>query len=298
MTDHPNPDTLADHAEGLLPGGQAADVTRHLQDCADCRATEEALVEVSTLLTAYADPGPMPGDVAGRLDAALRFAAAPDADPALAAAPSAAATVVPLGGRRPGAPRTPWSSKVLQVAAVLVLVAAVTAVGFAALGGGTTGSTSAGSAAKDASGRDNAAAGAAGDAAAVHTLVTKSGTAYSQANLGRTARSFAEAASAAPQSGSPGSVATLPQVPPASPGFEGSAADSRLADQPSALDTCVHQLTGRDVTPLSVDIGTWQGEPATVIVVPTQDDPKTLDVYAVRPSCPPGLFLGYVHIAR
>jgi hypothetical protein len=292
MTDHPNPDTLADHAEGLLPEGQAADVAHHLQGCTDCRATQEALVEVTTLLTAYADPGPMPAVVADRLDAALRSAAAEEAAPAGPAEPAAAATVVPLGGRRPGAPRTPWSSKVLQVAAVLVLLAAVTAVGVAALGGGNTGSTSAGGAAKDASGRDSSTEGTAGGAAAGKTLVTKSGTAYTQANLGRAARSLVAASSQR------GPVTATPN--PATQDFGSSlpADQRRLTDQAPALASCVRQLTGRDVTPLSVDIGTWQGTPATVIVVPTQDDPRTVDVYAVRPACPPGLFLSYVHLAR
>ena len=294
MTDHLNPDTLADYAEGLLPEGLAADVAHHLAECTDCRTTQEALVEVSTLLTAYADPGPMPPDVADRLDAALRSAAAEDAAPAGPDEPAAAATVVPLGGRRPGAPRTPWSSKVLQIAAVLVLLAAVTAVGVSALGGGNTGSTSAGSAAKGTA-RDSSAEGAVGGGAG-HTLVTKSGTAYTQANLGGAARSLVAAST---QGGPVPARSTAPSQPTAPDFASGLPLDqTRLADQPAALASCVRQLTGRDVTPLSVDVGTWQGTPATVIVVPTQDDPRTVDVYAVRPTCPPGLFLGYVHIAR
>ncbi|WP_188307208.1 zf-HC2 domain-containing protein, partial [Streptomyces sp. CBMA123] len=75
---HPSVDALADFAEGLIEPAEAARaLRRHLDGCAECRETAEALAEVQTLLGAV-EPEPMPADVAARLDAALAEAARTD----------------------------------------------------------------------------------------------------------------------------------------------------------------------------------------------------------------------------
>ncbi|MGW3073810.1 hypothetical protein [Kitasatospora sp. NPDC001132] len=73
---HPPVEQLADHAEGLIDSPDtAAALRRHLDDCAECRETVDALAEVQALLGDVETP-PMPADVAARLDAALAGAAA------------------------------------------------------------------------------------------------------------------------------------------------------------------------------------------------------------------------------
>jgi hypothetical protein len=55
-----------------------------------------------------------------------------------------------------------------------------------------------------------------------------------------------------------------------------------------SLDTLPACLTGlglTGVTPLAIDHGTFKGQPADVLVFPTEDDPTTLDVYVLKPGC-------------
>jgi hypothetical protein len=68
---HPDVEVLADHAEELLSAEQSAELTAHLASCAECRETYDALSELTALLGEEPSPGPMPDDVAARIDAAL-----------------------------------------------------------------------------------------------------------------------------------------------------------------------------------------------------------------------------------
>jgi hypothetical protein len=54
---------------------------------------------------------------------------------------------------------------------------------------------------------------------------------------------------------------------------------------------------GGPVTPLAVDLGRFEGKPATIIVLPDPDDPAVVDVYAVAPDCPTGTFLTLERVA-
>ncbi|MCG6494649.1 hypothetical protein [Kitasatospora sp. A2-31] len=73
---HPSVDELADLAEGLIESAaDTAALRRHLDGCAECRGTAEALDEVRVLLGAV-EPPAVPTDVAARLDAALAAAVA------------------------------------------------------------------------------------------------------------------------------------------------------------------------------------------------------------------------------
>ncbi|MFJ3787853.1 hypothetical protein [Kitasatospora sp. NPDC090091] len=73
---HPSVDELADLAEGLVDSAaDTAALRRHLDGCAECRETAEALGEVRALLGAV-EPPALPTDVAARLDAALAAAVA------------------------------------------------------------------------------------------------------------------------------------------------------------------------------------------------------------------------------
>ncbi|GAA2806288.1 hypothetical protein RMN57_20065 [Kitasatospora sp. CM 4170] len=73
---HPSDDELADLAEGLIESAAGTEaLRRHLDGCAECRGTVEALGEVRALLGSV-EPPTVPADVAARLDAALAAAVA------------------------------------------------------------------------------------------------------------------------------------------------------------------------------------------------------------------------------
>lgn len=68
--DHPAIDDLADYSADLLPEQQTAGVRTHVEACAACRDTLDALGDVSDVLGSTPAP-PMPVDVSERLDAAI-----------------------------------------------------------------------------------------------------------------------------------------------------------------------------------------------------------------------------------
>lgn len=73
---HPSTDTLADLDAGLLGPDAAHDVRAHLAACPACAEQSAAFLAVRSALAGQPDPGPVPPDVADRIDAALAAAAA------------------------------------------------------------------------------------------------------------------------------------------------------------------------------------------------------------------------------
>ena len=49
---------------------------------------------------------------------------------------------------------------------------------------------------------------------------------------------------------------------------------------------------------MAVDLASYEGQPAAVVLLPTPDDPGTVDVFVVKPECPPGEFLYFVRVPR
>lgn len=78
---HPDVMVISDLAEGILPPGRAAEVGAHVESCTDCAKVLASLREIRDLLGDMPEPGPMPADVAARIDVAL--AAETSTDPAL-----------------------------------------------------------------------------------------------------------------------------------------------------------------------------------------------------------------------
>jgi hypothetical protein len=276
---HIDVDTLADLDEGLLEAEQVSSVAEHLAGCAECRARRAALDDVQLLLRdrgGEADGG-VPDDVVRRLDDALAAAATP--------LPTASATVIPLTAST-ARPRQPWRTRVLQAAAVFVLVAAVGGLGYGAIrassGGNSTTSAS-----------DSAGAGATAKRSEAHRyVVTSSGRNYTKESL-RTAvpelLSGKYDATAQESGGAP----LASKVPSAHAPSAGSIDPQRLRDG-KALTACVNNLAGTDdgpVTPLAVDIARFDGKPATIIVLPDPKDPSVVFAYAVAPDCAEGTFL-------
>jgi hypothetical protein len=270
---HLDPATLADLEEHLLDDGDARVASEHLAGCATCQARRAALGEVRGLLLESAAVAPVPDDVARRLDEALRQAGGP-------VAAEAAPNITPLAGRR----RMPWNTHALQVAAVVVLLLGLGGVGYSvvvAARGGSSNTTASGSADSKDSGSSSERAGSSAGGA---FPTTESGRDY-------TAESLRAAVPALVN----GRVASSPAPHSLTEGGAQVAAPLRGAP----LAACVANLTsGRAVTPLAVDAARYGGKPATILVLPAEDDPTNVDVFAVAPDCPRGTFLAFQRVAR
>jgi hypothetical protein len=296
-------DTLADLQEGLLDADGEAAARRHLEACAACRADLAALTELPARLAAAGDAGPVPELVAARVERALADAAE-EAGPA--AVPTAARTVTPMAPDR-GPVR---GMRLLQAAAAVVLVLGVGALGVSALtqGGGSGGGDSATSAA---GGSSTDKGGVAAEAATAP--ITTSGRDWTAQTLAAAAPALVAGSlgpaysaydrQAAPQdsAGSPGASATpAPSAADVPAPLAAAAGDAARLAYPGPLRACVANITDGDpsMQPLAVDLARWQGQPAAVLVFPTEDDQTTLDVYVVAPDCPTGLFLHFARVPR
>jgi anti-sigma factor RsiW len=252
VTTHLDLDQLADLDEGLLEPTRTEEATEHLAGCAQCRDRRSTLDAVRRSLAAAPPVGPLPPAVADRVDEALRAAALEPADEPADATPVAAPTVMPSPRPATGPRGMRW----LQAAAVIVLLLAVGGIGISAFVGSTS--------------SDNAASGGSGDNAralparssAGPVAVQRTDTAYTTAHLGTQAQTLL----------SGGAVA-------------GHAAGGTEAFQLSGtrLSSCLAGLQARQ--PLAVDLATFDGAPAAVVVDATPQDPGHADVWVVAPSC-------------
>jgi hypothetical protein len=274
-------------ADGDTPGPYASPV----QD-ADVRAL---------LGTLRAEDVPMPDDVVRRINAAVvaeRVASTlPDSPAALvdaedgavpAAAGTATVTVLPSAEERRG-PSYAGLTKLLAVAAAVVVVVGVGAI-IKNNGGLSTGaSTSAGAS----SAPEDAAAGGGSSGKTVNAT----GLDYSATALAGQVRDLVAGTPqvATPVSGGDSSSGPTPQ----GSGTRSSA--YTLADR-GVLAACVTSLTGgTSVEPVVVDEGSYGGKPAQIVVLPTEGDPASLDVWVVAPGCgtgPEPTVLEFQRIAR
>jgi hypothetical protein len=289
---HLDDDTLADLHEDLLAPAAARSAGDHLAGCAVCADRADRLARLPGLLADAGATGPVPVEVATGIDAAL------SAEAVSAGAPGTR-TVTPLVPERR---RSPAGMRVLQAAAVLVLVLAGVGLALSALGGGGGGDAStAGDAGADAAGGSSERSGALGQ-----FPLTVSGRAWTGTSLTEAvpdllaarlappvdAQSLRESAAGSDTSrtdapddegtddgADDGDEETGTPAPAAAP-----AGARRLASGP-ALAECVAALADGPVTPLAVDLATWEGDPAAVILLPTPDDPATLDLWVVAPDC-------------
>jgi hypothetical protein len=286
---HVDVDTLADLEEGLLEADQVSSVAEHLDGCAECRARRDALDDVQLLLRdggAEVDAA-APDDVVRRLDDALAAAATP--------LPTASATVTPLTALTTRA-RQPWRTRVLQAAAVFVLVAAVGGLGYGGIravsGGNSSGTNSA---------ADSGGSGATEKRTAAHRyVVTSSGRNYTKESLRSAVPGLLSGKYDATAQGTGGATAPSKTPTGAKAPAAGSVADPQRLRDGKALTACVNNLAAPEdgpVTPLAVDIARFDGKPATIIVLPDAKDPSIVYVYAVAPDCAKGTFLAALPVA-
>jgi hypothetical protein len=283
MTEHLDADALADLDEGLLDRDHMASARAHVAGCPQCRAELAALTGVRERLAAAAEVAPMPDEVAARLDRALAEVATEPASTAVTR------SVIPLREPRRSSPR---GLRWLQAAAVVVLVLAGGAVAVSALRGSDNDNfaTSSGTAGGKADQRAAADGGYPVTASGRH-WTKESVTAGVPQLLAGTLSPALPPSSVSAQGDTSGSVAApreLAGVPA-----------SRLAGGPALAD-CVTELAGGPATPLAVDLATFDGQPAAVVLLPGIGGPGRVDVWVVPPDCAQGKgqFLYYANVAR
>jgi hypothetical protein len=258
----------------------------HLETCAACRSALGDQVEVSAWLRRAPDPGPMPADVVARLDAALAGAAStrtPNGTTGRSAGPgvdvAAAGNVLPMAGRaeRAGVLGRLAESRVtksLVAAAAVVLIAAG---GFAALHRNNNAGSTTTQASSGAAGGKGAAAP---DAAPVKVLIRFSGTKYTTASI---TDEVTKELTATPE----------PAATPV-PAGGGSANQTATGSSDAATTTlttaaglkaCLTALNAPSVVPLLVDLATYNGKPAAILVLPSASNGREL--WVVSPTCAP-----------
>lgn len=212
--------------------------------------------EVRDLLASQPSPGPMPEEVFARISAALREEQATRADDGGLTDELGLAEVSPLrpeqAPTREAEPRTPrrWGRALAAAAAV----AAVGVLGTLAVRGTSS------------PGPNTAAPGVTPTAASsLHIQLSQSS--YSQGSLPDEARKLLETPSA-----------TLAPADAASPAL------GPIATK-AGLDACLASLGESGAQAVTVDIATYEGMPAAIIVV-TKDNRTT--VYAVQRDCATG----------
>jgi anti-sigma factor RsiW len=268
---HLDTDTLADLDEGLLTASDAAAARVHLDRCSRCGAELAALTAVRVTLAGAADVGPVPADVAARLDQALA---------AVAAEPASTATTPTVTPLRSPAAASPRGIRWLQAAAVVVLLLAGGALGLSALldagGSSDNATTSSGDA-------GSAAAPKAADSAGFP--LTASGRDWTQESV----------KAATPQLLAGSLSPTLAPASPQASGGDTGGSTREFADAPAArlaagpaLADCVTELAGGPVTPLAVDLARYAGKPAAVVLLPGIGGAGTVDVWVVGPDCAQG----------
>jgi hypothetical protein len=240
-------DELATRASADLDPDQTAHsddlIDRHLAGCPSCREALGDQVAVRRLLQRVPDTGPMPTDVAARLDAALRGARS---------APTSAATVLPMTSR---AERSGTLARLAESRLTKTLVAAA-AVGLIGVGGyaaiGRTGGGSGGGAASTSNGSSaggaKVAPNAEQDLSAVPIEAT--GTAYTKANINAELSKRLASGAGSGQSG-----------------FTSGDAASTTLTTPSGLQACLGSI-GVTTVPVLVDLATFDGKPVAVLVLP------------------------------
>lgn len=234
-----------------------------MRDRDDDAPVEHDPTGMRDLLSRLPEPGPMPEDLVARITASLATESRDGGSSAAASsATTAGARVLEMPRRR----RSMWP--LLGVAAAVVgvlglggIVASTTPGGLTAaldLGGGEDSAISKDSAGSAAESAPEAGAGSAARGAAI---VTWTGTAYEGANLGEQAAALAS--SSGPSDDSTGSGAALVATP-------------------QGARSCAEGLGIAPEAGLVVDVATFEGRPAAVLLV-TDDGGHS--AYAVERSC-------------
>lgn len=309
--EHLRAETVADHLEGLLGTGEAAEAERHLALCPECSALREDLGRLRAALASDSTV-PMPASIAARIDLALAEEAEARAAAGLSAggrSPSGQdQTVTQLVGPPAGSGprRRRWVPALGGALATTVIVVGALAVlprltsshnenaqGATAREGGATSQSEAGGGQADGlSPGPNASANGYGSAPGGQLAsadgVVRSGRAYTAYTLSAGVRELLAEQNTAPVPAA-GPQAGVASSAPSDGRFANSDVPLVRLSSQSALAACIQGLVKSDVVPIVVDLATYGGEPAAIIVLPDPADSTSANVYVVGPNCGPGV---------
>lgn len=267
-----------------------------IEDSGPEATAEQSDFAVTLLTTLRLGDSAIPDDVARRLDAVLaqersaRTALGVGVGVAVGAGVGAGdftgtgtgtGTVLPLHGRRRISIR--GLTALAGVAAAVILVGGVLGLNHGSL----ISTNDAGTVAAVASGQ-------------AMSVPSSSGTAYTLIGIDQQVRTLLDSrgknavtpAAPAPNQAAPAETSQVPPSPVSAPVITGgsdslsSTAAPLVQAHDDNLTGCLTQLTGAGgITPLAVDLATFDGTPALIVVVPTTGDSSTADVWVVRPQC-------------
>ncbi|MER7758437.1 hypothetical protein [Streptomyces sp. NPDC097619] len=286
MTDtvrHPDVAEISDLTEGLLSPARTTEVRDHLTGCALCSDVRASLEEIRGLLGTLPGPQRMPGDIVGRIDAALAAeallsATAPeDRAPATDSGPDADDVSRETAPRRQTARKAPdrpagtangshGPGRTRRRRYYSLLGAAALCVGILGGGGLLLRLVDGGSA--------DMKKAATAPATGTHQEFTQDG-------LGTAVRDLL--GGDAPEAGVDRGAKTEPQ---ADTFGEASVSGPKVRSaSPSEVPTCVTAGTGRTDSLLAFERGTYQGRDAFLLVLPHSGDSGRADAYVVDASC-------------
>lgn len=261
MSSHPDLETLADSAEGVLEPSENEQVLDHASVCVECTEALRSLAEVSAALAALPAPA-MPAGVAARLDATLRNLGSAPVDP------PAAASVVDLSTRR----RPPARLVLGSAAACLVLLVGI------AFAAGTIHLPS-----RDA----DTTAGSAAGAATSGPPILATGQDYTAADLPAQIGALVHRAEAR-QAASPGPAqADKADSRFGNPEAAGPSTMALTGVNPGLVQACTNAVDP-DLEPLAIDLAAFDGSPAAIVVLPSERA-DSVEVWVMDPTCTPGL---------
>ncbi len=246
---HLDHETLAELAEGLLDEEDAGEARTHLAGCAECRAREQDVSNVSALLGEMPAP-PMPSHVADRVEAALDEQRSPQVESA-----RNGAKIIPFPIQR-----TWMQVGAAAAAAVVIAVGTFGVVGDSLLGGTATSQHEV---------LSQPGAEQSRETESFSASVAATGRTYSSTKLSAQAldllREQAAGTAAVPKKAAPRGLSALAQ--------------------PQQLQACIGQVTsGHDYGTVAVDLARYEGRSAAVIVATDPSSPVA-DVWVVGPHC-------------
>ncbi|MFF9791930.1 anti-sigma factor family protein [Streptomyces bacillaris] len=298
---HPEVSEISDLTEGLLPASRADEIRDHLAECEPCAEVRNSLEEIRGLLGTLPEPGPMPEDIAARIDAALAAEARTDApaDEATDASHPGAVSrdadvsreteTTETGGASPSTPRTGSSpdrpagrpqgatgpgrrtARRRRRAVFLGTACGAAVIGLSVFFLQNLSSS------PDSAGMSADRAISASESAA-HS--------YSQDTLGTRVRDLlAGGAGTEDFTGQKRSPHVDEHAVPEGGTPDATASRNPLSAPAVAVPPCVQQATGRTTPALALDEGTYQGTDAFLVVLPHASDATRVQAYVVAASC-------------
>ncbi|MFZ4279915.1 anti-sigma factor family protein [Streptomyces rhizosphaericola] len=297
---HPEISEISDLTEGLLPASRADEIRDHLAECEPCAEVRDSLEEIRELLGTLPEPGPMPEDIAARIDAALAAEARTDAPAGEAADASHAGTVsrdadvsretesTETGGASLSTPRTNSSpdrpagrpqgatgpgrrTRRRRRAVFLGTACGAAVIGLSVflLQNLSSSPDSAGMSADRAISSSESAA---------HS--------YAQDTLETSVRDLlASGAGTEDFTGQKQSPQIDEHAVPEGGTPDATASRNPLSAPAVAVPPCVQRATGRTTPALAIDEGTYQGTAAFLVVLPHASDATRVQAYVVAASC-------------